>query len=97
MRVLTWPSPLGEEQDRPGKAPATVTWSRPAPPTTLAPRPWTLPDLRDTLAVDRLAYRALVRGVRAKRKPVLLFRLPAVFLLRLAARAFEGLLFQPPP
>ena len=31
------------------------------------------------------------------RNPLLLFRLPVVFLLRLAARMFLGLLFQEPP
>ena len=33
----------------------------------------------------------------AKRKPVLLFRLSGVFLLRLADRLLFGLLFQEPP
>ena len=36
-------------------------------------------------------------SVRATRKPMLLFRLPVVFLLRLAARRFSGWLFQEPP
>lgn len=33
----------------------------------------------------------------ARRKPRLLFRLSGLFLLRLAARKFAGLLFQEPP
>ena len=33
----------------------------------------------------------------ARRKPRLLFRLSALFLLRLAERRFSGLLFQEPP
>ena len=59
---------------------------------TRAPRPmgpWT----------DRL--RARVAGPAqadwARRKPMLLFRLSAVFLLRLAERRFSGSLFQEPP
>lgn len=36
-------------------------------------------------------------GVLARRNPLLLFRLPVVFLLRLADRKFCGLLFQEPP
>jgi hypothetical protein len=40
---------------------------------------------------------APAKDVLAKRKPRLLFRLSVVFLLRLAARRFCGLLFQEPP
>ena len=36
-------------------------------------------------------------GGLAKRKPLLLLRLEAVFLLRLAERRLFGLLFQEPP
>lgn len=39
----------------------------------------------------------LARGVRATRKPRLLFRFVGVFLLRFAERRFWALLFQPPP
>jgi hypothetical protein len=39
----------------------------------------------------------LAVSVLAKRKPMLLFRLVAVFLLRVAERRFRGLLFQEPP
>ena len=38
-----------------------------------------------------------VKGVRAMRNPLLLFRFVVLFLLRLAARRFLGLLFQEPP
>ena len=41
--------------------------------------------------------RVLAAGVRARRKPLLLFRFAVLFLLRLAARVFCGLLFQEPP
>ena len=40
---------------------------------------------------------ALAENVLAKRKPLLLFRLSGLFLLRLAERRFCGLLFQEPP
>ena len=40
---------------------------------------------------------ALAENVLAKRKPILLFRLSELFLLRFAERRFLGLLFQEPP
>jgi hypothetical protein len=44
-----------------------------------------------------LNWRTLPVSVLAKRKPLLLFRLVGLFLLRLAERNLLGLLFQEPP
>ena len=56
-------------------------------------RPWTLNGTPGGTVIPP----ALAESVLARRKPMLLFRLSAVFLLRFAERAFSGLLFQEPP
>ena len=76
-------------------------WHRPSPPRRARGAvpaahhdpPWTL--IARPPAPWRRRFRPL--SVRATRKPLLLFRLPVVFLFRFAARRFLGLLFQEPP
>ena len=67
-----------------------MPWGGPAP--TCGP-PWTPP------ALPRRPWTAQLWlcGVLARRNPTVLLRLVGEFLLRLAERAFCGLLFQLPP
>ena len=75
---------------------------RSAPPRYRArfpPRPcssWTALDAQSAPGATVIAP-APAQSVRPTRKPILLFRLSVVFLLRFAERRFWGLLFQDPP
>ena len=57
-----------------------------------------LPSSGILLALSPMRRQVVVEViVLATRKPALLFRFSVLFLLRLAARRFRGLLFQEPP
>jgi hypothetical protein len=69
-----------------------------APRTTRDARSaWQALDALSATLPASVNARTLAVSVLAKRKPLLLFRLVGLFLLRFAERRFSGLLFQEPP
>ena len=95
-----------EEAAGPSAAPTSPAACRPgrairrSPPCETGKRAHGHPRTTPDLSVDRPAPGLGLKAARAdwaRRKPMLLFRLSALFLLRLAERRFSGLLFQEPP